>query len=68
NAYQAWGHSIIVDPQARVMAEAEEQDQIVYAELRSDEIDKARSGIPLTSERRFDVYPNLTKPSDFLSV
>jgi omega-amidase len=58
-AYQAWGHSMIVDPQGQVLVEAEERSEIVYAELKPDEIEKARNGIPLTHQRRFDVYPNL---------
>ncbi|QUC20408.1 uncharacterized protein UV8b_04649 [Ustilaginoidea virens] len=59
-AYHAWGHSMVVDPMASVLVEAGEAETIVEAELRGDAIVEARTQIPLTSQRRFDVYPDVS--------
>jgi omega-amidase len=31
--YHAWGHSMVVDPMARVLSEAGEGEEIIYAEI-----------------------------------
>lgn len=59
--YHAWGHSMVVDPNAEVMAEAGEGEEIVYAELRGEVLESTRKGIPLGDQRRFDVYPDISK-------
>jgi omega-amidase len=58
--YNAWGHSMIVDPTAEVLGELEEGEDIVYAELNEEKIEEARKGIPIYSQRRFDVYPDVS--------
>ncbi|KAJ6787863.1 hypothetical protein PWT90_07151 [Aphanocladium album] len=57
--YHAWGHSMVVSPMAKVLAEADEQETVVSAELVSEEIEEARRNIPLRTQRRFDVYPDV---------
>ncbi|KAH8829704.1 carbon-nitrogen hydrolase [Flagelloscypha sp. PMI_526] len=57
--YHAWGHSMVVDP--IVIAEAEHEETIVFAEINPQTLDDARAGIPVTSQRRFDVYPDVSK-------
>ncbi len=59
--YQAWGHSMIVDPNAAILSQADETESIVVAELRGERIDEVRTGIPLYTQRRFDVYPDVSK-------
>lgn len=59
--YNAWGHSMVVDPNAAVMTEAGEGDEIVYAELEAGKIEETRKGIPLYEQRRFDVYPDISQ-------
>ncbi|KAI4289879.1 MAG: hypothetical protein L6R35_000842 [Caloplaca aegaea] len=59
-SYNAWGHSMVVDPNAAVMTEAGEQEEIVYADLDGDKIEETRKGIPLRGQRRFDVYPDVS--------
>lgn len=59
-SYHAWGHSMVVDPNAEVMVEAGEREEIVYAELRGERIEEVRKGIPLDGQRRFDVYPDVS--------
>ncbi|KAK4113628.1 carbon-nitrogen hydrolase [Canariomyces notabilis] len=59
--YHAWGHSMVVDPMAKVLVEAEETETIVTADLDGDMIEAARKGIPLRDQRRFDVYPDVSQ-------
>jgi len=58
--YHAWGHSMIVDPNAEVLGELDEKEGIVVAELSGERIEEVRKGIPLYSQRRFDVYPDVS--------
>ncbi|KAJ4155592.1 hypothetical protein LMH87_000829 [Akanthomyces muscarius] len=60
-SYHAWGHSMVVSPMAKVMAAADERETVVSAELVSDEIEEARRNIPLRTQRRFDVYPDVAQ-------
>lgn len=60
-SYNAWGHSMVVNPNATVLSEAKENEEIVYAHLAGDEIEETRKGIPLSQQRRFDVYPDLNE-------
>lgn len=59
--YVAWGHSLIVDPMAKVLVEADENETIVEWELEADKIAEPRRNIPLNTQRRFDVYPDVSK-------
>ncbi|CCH58633.1 hypothetical protein TBLA_0A08440 [Henningerozyma blattae CBS 6284] len=58
--YQAYGHSIVVDPNGKVVSEAGEDEEIVFAELDVDLIEVVRQSIPITRQRRFDVYPDVS--------
>jgi omega-amidase len=60
-SYHAWGHSLVVDPMAEVLVEAKEGEEIVYAELNGSKIEETRRGIPIYGQRRFDVYPDVSK-------
>lgn len=59
--YHAWGHSLVVDPMAQVLVEAEEKETIVVADLTGEKIEETRRGIPLNTQRRFDVYPDVSQ-------
>jgi predicted amidohydrolase len=59
--YHAWGHSLIVDPTASVVVEADHSETIVSAKLDVKKIEEARRGIPVSTQRRFGVYPDITK-------
>lgn len=59
--YNAWGHSLIVNPNAEVLSELDEKEGIVYAELDGETIESTRKGIPIYTQRRFDVYPDVSK-------
>ncbi|KAI1085053.1 carbon-nitrogen hydrolase [Whalleya microplaca] len=60
-SYHAWGHSLIVDPMAQVVVEAEEKEAIVSWELDGAKIEETRKNIPLVGQRRFDVYPDINE-------
>lgn len=59
-SYHAWGHSLVVNPNAEIIAEVDENEAILYADLDGDKIEETRKGIPLYSQRRFDVYPDIS--------
>ncbi|KAI0156987.1 carbon-nitrogen hydrolase [Xylariaceae sp. FL1272] len=60
-SYHAWGHSLIVDPMASVVVEAEEKETIVSWELDGARIEETRKNIPIYTQRRFDVYPDVSQ-------
>lgn len=59
-SYHAWGHSLVVNPNAEIMAETDENEAIIYADLDGTKIEETRKGIPLYTQRRFDVYPDVS--------
>ena len=58
-SYNAWGHSMLVDPMAEVLCEASEGEEILYGELTEEKINETRKSIPVYQQRRFDVYPDV---------
>ncbi|RKO97058.1 hypothetical protein CXG81DRAFT_9421 [Caulochytrium protostelioides] len=56
--YIAWGHSMLVDPNGDVVAEAQDHqgEQIVYGTVDPARTAAVRQAIPVTTQRRFDVY------------
>jgi omega-amidase len=61
--YHAWGHSVIVDPNAEVLERLDETEGIIIAELKGERIDEVRKGVPVYEQRRFDVYADVSKAS-----
>jgi predicted amidohydrolase len=56
-AIPAWGHSMVVDPWGRVVAEAGAEEAIVRAELDLAAVAAARRQIPALANRRPDALP-----------
>jgi len=54
--YIAYGHSMCVDPWGCVVAEADAQEDIVYAEIELNEVASIRNNVPVTTQKRKDVY------------
>jgi len=58
--YHAYGHTMAVNPNAEVMSEAAESEDIIYADIDGAKIEETRKGIPIYTQRRFDVYPDVS--------
>lgn len=63
--YNAWGHSMVVDPNAHVLQQLDEKEGVVVQDLESSKIEETRKGIPLYTQRRFDVYPDVSEGGRF---
>lgn len=59
--YHAWGHSMVVDPMGQILCEAAENEEIIYATIKPDSLMSTRKAIPVTVQRRFDVYPDVSR-------
>ncbi|KAK1148579.1 Omega-amidase nit3 [Aspergillus melleus] len=59
SSYPAWGYSMVSDPMGRIVAGTGEGEDIVYATLEPEVIEEARLAIPITVQRRHDVYPDI---------
>lgn len=56
SAYQAWGHSTVVNPWGQVVATTKHDADIVYAEIDLSEVDSVRENIPVSKQKRDDLY------------
>jgi omega-amidase len=55
-SYQAWGHSLVVDPWGRIIAQAGQEEGILWAELDFSLNEQIRREIPFYKHRRRDLY------------
>jgi len=60
STYQAYGHSLCVDPFGTILSTTEEQSAIVMAEFDLSQVNKFRTMIPTIKQKRKDLY-SLTK-------
>ncbi|CAM9542200.1 unnamed protein product [Chrysoparadoxa australica] len=58
--YQAWGHSTVCDPWGSVIATTGHESDIVYAKIDMAKVEEVRSSIPVSKQKRDDIY-NLTR-------
>jgi predicted amidohydrolase len=64
NGRETFGHSLIVDPWGRILAEGGIEPGVVMAEIDLSEVAKARSRIPsLQHGRRFEIVEPLAEPT-----
>ena len=56
NNITCYGKSMIVDPWGRVLAKAEDNENVIFAEIDLDLQEEVRSEIPLFEHRRTDLY------------
>lgn len=54
--YTAYGHSLVVNPWGKVVCEASEKEEIIYADIDVDLVTKIRSELPLLKHRRPEIY------------
>lgn len=60
-SYVAWGHSTVVNPMGEVMATTEHDEAIVCADIDLALVEQSRNQIPVTKQRRFDLYPDVSQ-------
>lgn len=54
--YEAWGHSMVIDPWGSVLTDMGEAEGVAVTEIDLDRIEEVRAELPLMSARRTDVY------------
>jgi len=61
--YIAWGHTTMVNPWGEVIGKADEKQQIIYADIDLDVLKTVRQQIPVTVQRRTELYDVVKKPT-----
>jgi predicted amidohydrolase len=51
-----FGHSMVIDPWGEIIAEGDDQERIITAEIDLETVNKVRSTIPVFSDRRPELY------------
>ena len=54
--YECWGHSTVADPFGQVIATCDETEQIIYADIDLNKVDKVRRELPTFLHLRDDIY------------
>ncbi|WWC68431.1 uncharacterized protein I206_102358 [Kwoniella pini CBS 10737] len=60
-SYQAYGHSSVVNPLGDILVEASHEPTTIYADIDVDLLNTTRRNLPVTIQRRFDVYPDVAE-------
>ncbi|HEY6023949.1 MAG TPA: carbon-nitrogen hydrolase family protein [Pseudolabrys sp.] len=69
NGRETYGHSLVVDPWGRIIAEGGIEPGIVMAEIDPSEVAKARARIPsLQHGRRFEIVEPMAEPTHLHTV
>jgi deaminated glutathione amidase len=69
NKRETFGHSLVVDPWGRVVAEGGTEPGVIFAEIDPAEVAKARGRVPsLQHGRRFEVVEPLAEPTHLKAV
>ena len=64
NGRDTYGHSLIVDPWGRILAEGNTEPAVIMAEIDPAEVAAARARIPsLQHGRRFEIVEPLAEPA-----
>jgi len=67
--YPAWGKSMIVDPWGQILAQADQQEELILANLDFSVNLQVRKEIPLLDHRRTDLYRlNYKRPKNIEST
>lgn len=59
--YIAYGHSMIVDPWGQVVVSAQYGEEIVVSDLNTQLVQQVRDQIPISKQRRLDLYETISK-------
>ena len=69
NGRETYGHSLVVDPWGRILAEGGTEPGVIMAEIDPAEVAKARARIPsLQHGRRFEVVEPMAEPTHLHAV
>jgi len=69
NGRDTYGHSLVIDPWGRIVAEGGAEPGVVFAEIDPAEVAKARSRVPsLQHGRRFEVVEPMAEPTHLRAV
>ncbi|MGR6836517.1 carbon-nitrogen hydrolase family protein [Syntrophomonas erecta] len=55
-SYQAWGHSMLVNPWGEVAAELDEKENIIITDIDVANTSRVRQELPILTQRRTDLY------------
>ena len=55
-SYNAWGHSTVISPWGEVVATTDHSPSTVVADVHLDDCDEIRKSIPVSMQRRTDLY------------
>lgn len=61
STYKVYGHSMVVDPSGKIIAEAGEGEEILHSTLKPEAISQFRQNIPIRVQTRFDVYKDISE-------
>ncbi|CRK91106.1 CLUMA_CG004794, isoform A [Clunio marinus] len=59
--YLAWGHTMIVDPWAKIVQIAGSEEEVLMADLDLSLVDEVRANIPIFNQRRSEIYDTIEK-------
>lgn len=69
NGRETYGHSIVVDPWGRIVAEGGQEPGVIFAEIDPAAVAAARAKVPsLQHGRRFEVLEPMAEPTHLRSV
>jgi deaminated glutathione amidase len=69
NGRETYGHSVVIDPWGRVVAEGDTEPGVVFADVDPAEIVAARARIPsLEHGRRFEIVEPMAEPNHLRAV
>lgn len=54
--YNAWGHSMLVDPWGDILVEADEGEQLLVHDINLERMREIRSNIPISKQRKEHLY------------
>lgn len=60
-SYKAYGNSMVVEPWGGILSRAGYGEEIIYAAIDLDQVDKVRNELPLLEHRRTDIYEIIEK-------
>lgn len=61
------GGAMIINPEGKIIAQGDEEEEIVMAEIDLDDVDKARKAFPYFRDRRPELYGRLLQPAVYYS-